>query len=274
MSAPKVTLEKRGAVAWMALNRPEKLNALDLESVELIADHVADVDADPAIRAMVVTGNGRAFCAGGDLAAITPMLGDRAAFDEFLTVWNAAFDALEACRVPTIAAVDGVTFAGGIELTHVCDFLVLGDTVVIGDQHANYGVFPAGGSIQRLARLIGPRRAKWIIMSGATISPQQALDWGLANVVLPTADVLAEAARMADQLSAKSASLNGNVKRGINDDLHLSVHEAMRRERPYALDHAMGDDQRIGIQAFADRTEPQFPAREVDPRPNKSGDHS
>lgn len=261
--APKVTLEKRGAIAWMRLNRPDKLNALDLESVDLIAQHVADVNADASVRAMVVAGNGRAFCAGGDLAMIEPLLGDRAAFDGFLTRWNDAFDALEACRVPTVAAVDGITFAGGIELTHVCDFVVLGDDVRLGDQHANYGIFPAGGSIQRLARLVGARRAKWIIMSGDLVTPQQALDWGLANTLAPTPEVIAEAERMAVLLAAKSASLNWEIKRGIREDLHLDVAAAMAAERPHALNHAMGEDQRIGIQAFADRTVPNFTPRVV-----------
>jgi len=259
--ARKVTLDKRGPIAWMTLNRPDKLNALDQDSVDLIAQHVEDVDGDPTIRAMVVSGAGRAFCAGGDLAMIEPLLGDRIAFDRFLTTWNDAFDALEACRVPTVAAVDGITFAGGIELTHVCDFVVLGDDVRIGDQHANFGLFPAGGSIQRLARLVGARRAKWIIMSGELISPQQALDWGLANALVPTGDVLAEAERMAALLASKSSSLNWEIKRGVLEDLHLDVASAMAAERPHALDHVTGEDQRIGIKAFVDRTVPTFAAR-------------
>jgi enoyl-CoA hydratase/carnithine racemase len=266
MSAPgKVLLEKRGPVAWLTLNRPDKLNALDLESVELIAAFTADVNADPQVRALIVTGAGRAFCAGGDLAAIRPMLGDPEQFDAFLTRWNDAFDALEACRVPTIAAVHGITFAGGLELTHVCDFVVLGDDVTIGDQHANYGVFPAGGSIQRLARIVGARRAKWLIMSGSLITPREALDWGIANVLCPADQVLAEAARMAELLAAKSASLNWEVKRGLTEDLHLSVREAMAVERPHALGHAMGGDQRAGIAAFAERTEPRFLVRQPGP---------
>jgi enoyl-CoA hydratase/carnithine racemase len=268
---PKVTLDKRGPIAWMALNRPDKLNALDLESVDLIAAHVAEVNGDSAIRAMVVTGRGRAFCAGGDLAMIQPLLDDRAGFDAFLTRWNDAFDALEACRVPTVAAVDGITFAGGIELTHVCDFVVLGDDVKLGDQHANFGLFPAGGSIQRLARLIGARRAKWIIMSGDLITPEQALDWGLANAVVPTAQVVAEAERMALLLAGKSASLNWEIKRGAQEDLHLSVQDAMAAERPHALDHVMSADERIGIQAFVDRITPDFPVRQVAHTPHNSG---
>ena len=271
MTEPKVTLERRGPIAWMALNRPDKLNALDLESVELIAGYVEDVNEDAAIRAMVVTGNGRAFCAGGDLTAIQPLLDDRDAFDDFLTRWNDAFDALESCRVPTIAAVDGLTFAGGIELTHVCDFVVLGGDVVIGDQHANFGVFPAGGSIQRLARLIGVRRAKWVIMSGSVISSQEALDWGLANVVVPTSEVVAEAERRALLLAGKSASLNWQIKRGLVEDLHRDVRSAMALERPHALDHALGEDQRIGMQAFVDRTEPRFPPRVVAHSKDTSG---
>jgi enoyl-CoA hydratase/carnithine racemase len=261
----KVLLDKRGPVAWLTLNRPDKLNALDLESVELIARFTADVNADPAVRALVVTGAGRAFCAGGDLAAIRPLLADPGQFGDFLTRWNDAFDSLEQCRVPTIAAVDGITFAGGLELTHVCDFVVLGDDVTIGDQHANYGIFPAGGSIQRLARIIGARRAKWVVMSGAVITPRQALDWGLANVLCPADDVLPEATRMAELLAAKSASLNWEVKRGLTEDLHLSVREAMAAERPHALGHAMGADQRAGIQAFAERAEPHFLARQPGP---------
>jgi enoyl-CoA hydratase/carnithine racemase len=170
--------------------------------------------------------------------------------------------------VPTIAAVDGITFAGGLELTHVCDFVVLGDDVTLGDQHANYGIFPAGGSIQRLARIIGARRAKWIVMSGALITPRQALDWGLASALCPTGSVLAEAARMAERLSAKSASLNWEVKRGLLEDLHLSVREAMALERPHALGHAMGEDQRVGLRAFAERAEPRFVSRLAEPDPH------
>jgi enoyl-CoA hydratase/carnithine racemase len=265
MSDSKVLLEKHGPVAWLTLNRPDKLNALDLECVELIAGFVADVNADQAIRAVVVAGRGRAFCAGGDLAAIRPLLDDPGQFDDFLTRWNNAFDALEMCQVPTIAAVDGITFAGGLELTHVCDFVVLGDDVMIGDQHANYGIFPAGGSIQRLARIIGARRAKWIVMSGALITPRQALDWGLASVLCPTGSVLSEATRMAEQLAVKSASLNWEIKRGLIEDLHLSVREAMMLERPHALGHAMGADQRVGLRAFAERDEPHFLARLAEP---------
>ncbi|MBX3093747.1 MAG: enoyl-CoA hydratase/isomerase family protein [Cryobacterium sp.] len=254
-------LETEGTVARLVLNRPDKLNAIDAESLELIADYVARVNADPAIRALVVTGRGRAFCAGGDLAELAPRFGSATEFAGFIDRWNEVFNQLEECQVPTIAAVGGTTFAGGLELTHVCDVVVVGDDVVLGDQHATYGFYPAGGGIQRLARLIGRRRAAWVLMSGERFTPSQALEWGLVNEVVPTAQVLDRALEMAAHLSARSALLNTEIKRALRDDLTKPLESAMAIERPRAIAYAMSADTSAGLEAFNARTTPQFPDR-------------
>lgn len=259
--ATKVYTRRNGAVAHLVLNRADKLNALDPESVDLLAESVAAIAADTAIRAVVVRGEGRAFSAGADLEAMTPLLTDPVRFTAFLDRWHAAYDALAACPVPTIAAVHGHALAGGFELTHVCDHVVLNRDAVFGDQHATFGMFPAGGGIQRLARLVGPRRASWLLMSGTRITAADALAWGLATEVRDRDDVVPRAVELAEVLAAKSANLNAQIKRGLVEDLDRPLPEAFARERPHAVAHMTSDDAARGLAAFRDRAVPVFGPR-------------
>lgn len=260
----KVHLRRAGAVGHLVLNRPDKLNALDAECVGLLAAAARVITATTEIRAVVVAGTGRAFCAGADLDAMRPLLAEGEAFAAFLDDWNAAYDALAACPVPLVAAVHGHALAGGFELTHVCDLVVLGRDAVFGDQHATFGMFPAGGGIQRLARLVGRRRAAWLLMSGARIAPEDALAWGLATEVCDTDDVLPRAVAMAETLATKSSNLNAQIKRGLAEDLTVPVTEALARERPHAVAHMVSEDAACGLAAFAARGTPRFPPRRRD----------
>src|ERR1700733_6503042 len=142
---PKVLFERRGPVGHLALNRPQKLNAIDTECVDLIEALVGTIEADDEVRVVVVSGRGRAFSAGADLAEVEQAIAEDR-FDAFLRRWHRGFGALERCSKPTIAAVHGFALAGGFELTQVCDLLVIEANATIGDQHANFGLFPGGGS--------------------------------------------------------------------------------------------------------------------------------
>lgn len=246
----KVLLEVRSHVAHITINRPEKLNAIDDDCLALLQEHVTTVNEDSSIRCLVIRGEGRAFCAGADLELVGSMVDDPAAFAAFLDRWHTAYDAVEACRVPTIAAIEDLALAGGFELMQVCDMVVLGDQARIGDNHAAYGLYPGGGSVQRLPRLIGDRRAKWLLLSGERISPEEALRSGLVNEVVPTDDVVPKAEALADTIASKSPTVSERIKWAMGTGSRTDVRTALRLERPTIVNSFSSDDTRKGLENF------------------------
>jgi enoyl-CoA hydratase/carnithine racemase len=254
----KVLVERHGPVLTVTLNRPDKLNALDADCLDLLEQHFAAADADPAVRAVVLAGHGRGFCAGADLALVGGIAADRDAFDAFLRRWHTVFGVIEACGKPTIAAVTGFALAGGFELTQVCDLVVMGASARLGDQHANFGLFPGGGSTQRLPRLIGRRAAAWMLLSGDPVDAPTALALGLANRVAPDGDVLQAARDMALYLAERSTAASRAIKRSLGEGIHLPLGDALDVERGIAVEHMASADAATGLAAFAGRTRPDF----------------
>ncbi len=142
MPEDKVLLERRGAVAELVLNRPDKLNAIDGDCLRLFREHLSTIENDEQTRVVIVRGSGRAFCAGADLDYVGERVSDRRRFGSFLAEWHATFDLFASGDKPIIASVHGCALAGGFELTQVCDFVVLEEDAKFGDQHANFGLFP------------------------------------------------------------------------------------------------------------------------------------
>jgi enoyl-CoA hydratase len=254
----RVVLGIEGSVATLTINRPNKLNAIDSGVLTGILTALSGIEDDPSIRALILRGSGRAFSAGGDLDEVAGLVRDGARFSAFLDDWHESLLTLQKCRLPSIAAVHGFAYAGGFELTQACDFLVMGRGAVLGDQHANFGLFPAGGSTQRLPRLVAPRVAKWMLMSGEAIDAQTALQLGLANRVVDDDAVFSEAHAMAKTLCAKSRTDNAAIKAAVYLGADRPLAEAIIAERPVALDQMASDDVQTGIAAFRSRTEPVF----------------
>jgi enoyl-CoA hydratase len=181
--------------------------------------------------------------------------------ERFTERWHRTYDAIETCRKPTIAAVHGIAVAGGFELLQVTDFAVIADDARLADYHARYGLVPGGGSTQRLPRLIGERRAKWLLMSGEWISPAEALESGLANEVVPAERVLERAHAMAELLASRSPLLNAMIKRTVRLGMRVDLATALALERPAVVAHMGSEDARIGIDAFRTRDTPKFVGR-------------
>ncbi|ABH00829.1 enoyl-CoA hydratase (plasmid) [Rhodococcus jostii RHA1] len=257
-SVGAVRYEIDGRVAHIVLNRPSKMNAIGRSVLGGIREAVFCAESDPAVKVIIVRGEGRAFSAGGDLDEVSALVRDSPEFDRFLDYWHETLILLERCPLPTIAAVHGVAFAGGFEVTQACDFVVMGDETKIGDQHANFGLFPAGGSTQRLPRLVGPRTAKWMLMTGAAIGPATALASGLVNEVVPEADVLARAKVMAAVLAGKSMSASAAIKAAVSIGADLPLRDAIDAERQIALRHMASEDVQTGLAAFRSRATPEF----------------
>jgi enoyl-CoA hydratase/carnithine racemase len=254
----RVDLGIAGSVATLTINRPDKLNAIDSGVLAGILTALSGIEDNPSIRALILRGSGRAFSAGGDLDEVAGLVRDRARFSAFLDYWHESLLTLQNSPLPSIAAVHGFAYAGGFELTQACDFVVMGSGTVLGDQHANFGLFPAGGSTQRLPRLVAPRVAKWMLMSGEAIDAQTALQLGLANRVVDDALIFSEAHDMATTLAAKSRTDNAAIKAAVYLGADRPLAEAIIAERPVALDQMASDDVQTGITAFRSRTDPVF----------------
>lgn len=253
-----ISLVLDGPVAEIALSRPEKLNAINGDVLAGIRSAMHGLDAQHEIRVVIVRGEGRCFSAGGDLAEVKELTQEPARFSEFLDHWHATLGLLEQSRLPTIAAVHGLAFAGGLEVVEVCDLVVIGDRTRIGDQHAMYGLFPAGGSTQRLPRLVGRRAAAWMLMTGEEIAPSEALALGLVNRVVAEDEVVHEARRMAAVLATKSRAGTSAIKSAMRLGIDRPVTDALALERPIAVTHMASSDAQAGFAAFASRTRPDF----------------
>jgi enoyl-CoA hydratase/carnithine racemase len=254
----QVLLEITSPVATVTINRPDKLNAIDSAVLNGIRTALAGIEDNPLVRALILRGGGRAFSAGGDLGEVSALVGDKTRFSEFLDHWHESLLMLQDSPVPSIAAVHGFAYAGGLELTQACDFVVLGRGALLGDQHANFGLFPAGGSTQRLPRLVAPRVAKWLLMTGEAIDAATALALGLANRVVDDDDIFDEAQRMAETLGRKSRAGNAAIKAAVHVGAGRPLTDAIAAERHLAVDHMASQDARTGFDAFRSRTTPVF----------------
>lgn len=229
----KVLLDKREGYAIVTLNRPEEMNAL---SRELRADFVAAFEEcarDEDIRVVILTGNGRAFCAGFDLKELGSSDSDAA--DE---ADNTVARAMEAFSGPIIGAINGHAITGGFEMALACDVLIASESARFADTHARVGMLPGWGLSQKLPRLIGLSRAKEISFTGAPVFAQQAYEWGLVNHVLPADELLPRAIKMAEDMCNCVPYILAQYKPLIDEGYSKPLDEALRWEEAAAIESA------------------------------------
>ena len=223
-----ITVHEEAGVALVTLNRPEANNALNRDLSEAIINTFTDLAESDSVRAIVLTGSGRAFCAGVDLKALTdePEL---LSSGLGLGPSSPIVVALEQCRQPIIGAVNGAAVTGGFELALACDFLFASDQARFADTHARVGILPGWGLSQKLSRIIGINRAREMSLTGNFIDAHRAEAWGLVNRVCKPEqlvdEALACAAQMADSdpkaVFALKALMNDGVKQTLGDALEL-----------------------------------------------------
>lgn len=264
MSYETITYQRRGAGAWIVLNRPAAMNSLDPTVISEVGDAVRAAEADEGVRAIVFTGAGeRAFCAGADLSfALEAVLaGDTAGFRAFVDDIAVVFHAIETSRKPTIAALNGITLAGGLELVLCCDLVFAAERAKIGDAHANYGLIPGGGGSVRLPRKIGPTRAKYLLYTGDFVPARELVEAGLVNAVFPDAELGPGVEAVVERIASKSPLALRRVKALADDALEQPLAPALRAEL-LALDaHLTSEDLRAGLVAFREKRAPRFEGR-------------
>lgn len=259
MEYSNIRLEKENSVATIRLDRPDALNALSLELLQEFSSAVADVGQDESIKALVVRGEGRAFCAGADLLFFDSAFDDLARLHPYIQFLNRCFCQLEELPVPAIAVVHGFALAGGLELVLACDMALVAEDARLGDQHANFGLMPGGGSTQRLPRRIGMQRAMELLTTGRWLLGQEAVEWGLALRAVPSDSLDAELEKLLASLRGKSRTGLGWTKSIAQRGKDLPLRDGIALESSAFVQYfATSPDPREGIQAFKEKRQPEF----------------
>jgi len=260
MSDEAVLYEQTGAAAVLTINRPRTLNALDLPTLDALEAALARAEADASIKAVIFTGAGRAFVAGGDIADLDSRAG-LAHYLEFAERIHATFRAVEQCDKPTIAAINGWALGGGVELLLATDLRIAACSAMLGVPEINLGLFPGAGGSQRLLRQVSPCKARELMFLGNRITAEQAERIGLVNSVVDDGEALNAALAMAEALATKSAMTLKLLKRTLREGAEMPPAAALRYEQAMiglVLDSA---DAHEGCRAFIEKRDARFEGR-------------
>jgi len=219
-ATPTIRYEQRGATAWITLDRPDAMNALSGPMCTELLEAIGRIERDPGIRVIVLTGAGRAFCAGADLKGVFEDAGGSPGpidpMTDFLDQVGTMMERLRVCPKPSIAALNGLTLAGGLELAMACDLIIAADSARIGDAHANFGVFPGAGGAAILPRRIGATAAKYLLFTGDTLPAKELVPLGLVNRVVPDAELGSEVEKLAARIAIRTTSAKASRPSSAN----------------------------------------------------------
>jgi enoyl-CoA hydratase len=257
MSEPyqNIIVETRGAVGLVTLNRPKALNALNAALIAELRRALDGFEADPAIGAILLTGNEKAFAAGADIKEMK----DRDFVDVYLSDFiTTDWERLAHCRKPTIAAVAGFALGGGCEVAMMCDIIIAADTARFGQPEITLGTIPGAGGTQRLTRAVGKAKAMDLVLTGRMMDAAEAERAGLVARVVPAAELLAEALKTAEKIAGLSRPVVLMAKEAVNRAFEASLAEGLRFERRLFHASFATSDQKEGMAAFAEKRPPSF----------------
>lgn len=241
-------------IAHVQLNRPKELNALNLELMLEIKEALLSLDADPNVRAIVISGNERAFAAGADIK----QMAGRTAIDMLIIDQFTTWDSIRKTKKPLIAAVSGFALGGGCELAMICDMIIASETAQFGQPEINIGVMPGAGGTQRLTRIIGKNKAMELVLTGKFISAEEAKAYGLVNKIVPVEFFLSEAIALASDIASKSPIAVQMAKESVLKAYEMPLQEALFFERKNFYMLFATEDQKEGMAAFVEKRKAEF----------------
>jgi 2-(1,2-epoxy-1,2-dihydrophenyl)acetyl-CoA isomerase len=261
MNYENIQLEMRDAVGLITLNRPDSLNALNTEVGLEFQKAVGEVQGRGA-RAVVLTGAGRAFCAGGDLREMQKIAQREgkveAFFDEPLRLLNECILLIRRAPLPFIAAVNGAASGGGCNLALACDFVIAGEGAKFNQAFIKIGLVPDCGGTFILPRLIGWKRASELMMTGDLVTAARALEMGMINAVVPDDELLARALAMADKLAQAPTAAIGRIKELLEASATNDYGGQLELERKAQIQSGLTKDFKEGVAAFLEKRPPRF----------------
>jgi len=257
--AETIEVKLDGQIAKVLLDRPEVFNAFDLDMIERLAGHLITLAVDDTILGIVISGEGKAFCTGGDLKwAIGFPKGPSAAFHELAGRFHQAILEIRRMSKPVIAAVNGIAAGGGFSLALACDFRVMARSAILRQAYTSNGLCINGGGTFMLPRLIGLARTLEITAFDKPISSEQALAWGLATKIVEDGRALEESVNIARELARGSLNSFGWAKQLLTDSFNTSFEAHIERERAGLFSCASHPDGKEGLRAFVEKRRPVF----------------
>jgi enoyl-CoA hydratase len=250
-----IRVERRGAVGIITLDRPQALNALNAALVREVGAALDGFEADDGIGAIILTGGEKAFAAGADIKEMAGKSYIEAYREDFIT---RGWERVAQCRKPVIAAVRGFALGGGCEIAMMCDIIVAAESARFGQPEIGLGTMPGAGGTQRLPRFIGKAKAMDLCLTGRMMEAAEAERAGLVSRIVPDADLLDEAQKIAERVANLSGPIAMMVKESVNRAYETTLSEGVRFER--RLFHATfaTEDQKEGMAAFIEKRKPRF----------------
>ncbi|MDA4890675.1 MULTISPECIES: enoyl-CoA hydratase-related protein [Microbacterium] len=252
-----IIVEQRGRVGWITLHRPEALNALNSRIAAEVTAAAVAFDEDEGIGAIVVTGSEKAFAAGADIKEMESMSAAEMTATDHFGVWRD----FAAVRTPVIAAVSGYALGGGCELAMMCDIILAADTARFGQPEINLGVIPGMGGTQRLIRAVGYYKAAELVLSGRLMDAAEAERSGLVSRVVPAADLVAEAEKLATTIASKSLPSVYAAKAALDQAMETTLADGLAFEKQAFAALFDTADQKEGMAAFREKRPPEFQHR-------------
>ncbi|MDR6714983.1 enoyl-CoA hydratase [Pseudomonas hunanensis] len=257
MAFETILLDIHGKVGLITLNRPQALNALNAQIVGEINQALDQLEKDPNIGCVVLTGSAKAFAAGADIKEMADLQYPQIYVDDLFS----DADRIANRRKPIIAAVAGFALGGGCELAMMCDFILAGDNAKFGQPEVNLGVLPGMGGTQRLTRAVGKAKAMELCLTGRLMGAEEAERAGLVARVVPQAELLEEALKVAATIASKSIPISMMVKESVNRAFEVTLSEGVRFERRVFHAAFATEDQKEGMAAFVAKREAKFKDR-------------
>ncbi|MGH8416169.1 MAG: enoyl-CoA hydratase [Pseudomonas sp.] len=257
MSYETILKEIRGRIALITLNRPQALNALNAQLINELNHALDELERDPDIGCIVLTGSAKAFAAGADIKEMAELTYPQIYLDDLFS----DSDRVANRRKPIIAAVSGFALGGGCELALMCDFILAADNAKFGQPEIKLGVLPGMGGTQRLTRAVGKAKAMEMCLTGRMIDAVEAERSGLVARIVPQDQLLEEALNVAQGIAAKSLPVAMMVKESVNRAFEVSLSEGIRFERRVFHAAFASEDQKEGMAAFIEKREPIFKHR-------------
>jgi len=263
LAPPPLLHEDHGAVAVLTLNRPDKLNAFSNGLIDALMDALKGIELDPAIRAVVVTGAGRAFSAGADITAFQRHIeaGPAEAIAHFMRPGHQMTRRIESFPKPVIAAVNGLAFGGGCELVEATHIALAAETATFSKSEINIGIIPTFGGTQRLPRNVGRKAAIELILTGRTFNAAEAARLGLVNRVVADADLIMQVMALAEELATKPPLTLAAALAAIHRGMDASIDDGLAIEEAAFARIVPTHDAQEGIAAFVEKRRPTFLGR-------------
>lgn len=243
-------------IAFITLNRPKALNALNTETLRELDEAVSAAGKDESVKAIVITGEGRAFVAGADISQMRDLTVQEGR--DMTILGQEVFTRIENLDKPVIAAVNGFALGGGCELAMACDIRVASDKAKFGQPEVNLGIIPGYGGTQRLPRLVGKGAAKYLIFTGEMISAEQAYRIGLADKVVPAEELMDSVVSMAKTIMSKAPISIKMAKHAINNGLNVDLKSGIAYEAEAYTTTFSTEDRIEGMSAFLEKRQAEF----------------